>query len=201
MLYVPPGWGHEGVAEGECMTFSIGFRAPSRQEFLAAFLSAASDSPAGSNPRFSDRGRVATTRPGELPADLVGQLQTWARAWRPTTAEIDRFIGCYLTEPAPSVWFEGPERPLSGAAFARAAATHGLRLDRCTRMAWRGRRFFINGECIDPPAGIRRWVRRLADLRLLSPADLSAALAHASLAGLLHGWHEAGWLLIGTQRA
>lgn len=200
MLYVPPGWGHEGVADGECMTFSIGFRAPSRHEFLSAFLSATSDSPAGPDPRFSDRGRVATKRPGELPADLVGQLQTWARTWRPTTAEIDRFIGCYLTEPAPSVWFEGPERALSDAAFARAAATRGLRLDRCTRMAWRGTRLFINGECINPPAGIRSWTRRLADRRSLSPTEVGAALASASFTELLHAWHEAGWLLIGMEQ-
>src|SRR5205085_5385100 len=28
MLYLPPGWGHDGVAVGECITASIGFRAP-----------------------------------------------------------------------------------------------------------------------------------------------------------------------------
>ncbi len=29
MLYLPPRWGHDGVAEGgDCMTCSIGFRAP-----------------------------------------------------------------------------------------------------------------------------------------------------------------------------
>ncbi len=197
MLYVPPGWGHEGVADGECMTFSIGFRAPSRHEFLTAFLSAASDSPAGSDPRFSDRGRVAAQHPGELPADLVGQLQTWARTWQPTTAEIDRFIGCYLTEPSASVWFDGPERTLSEPAFKKASAARGLRLDRCTRMAWRGTRLFINGESIDAQTGTRRWLRRLADERSLSPADAGAALEHAALADLLRDWHEAGWLLIG----
>jgi len=197
MLYVPPGWGHEGVADGECMSFSIGFRAPSRHEFLSAFLSAASDSPAGSDPRFSDRGRIAARRPGELPADLVAQLQTWARTWQPTASEIDRFIGCYLTEPAPSVWFEGPGRPLSETAFTRAITAHGLRLDRCSRMAWRGTRLFINGESIETQAGARRWLRRLADDRSLSPADAGAALGHAALADLLRDWYEAGWLRIG----
>ncbi|MFM6620953.1 MAG: cupin domain-containing protein [Dolichospermum sp.] len=28
MLYLPPKWAHDGVAEGECMTWSIGFRSP-----------------------------------------------------------------------------------------------------------------------------------------------------------------------------
>ncbi|OUS13084.1 hypothetical protein A9Q89_03565 [Gammaproteobacteria bacterium 53_120_T64] len=35
MLYVPPGLAHWGVAEGECMTYSIGFRAPSASELLS----------------------------------------------------------------------------------------------------------------------------------------------------------------------
>ena len=32
MLYLPPRWAHDGVAEGECMTCSIGFRAPAQLE-------------------------------------------------------------------------------------------------------------------------------------------------------------------------
>ena len=36
MLYVPPGVAHNGVAVGDdCMTYSIGFRAPSRAELIA----------------------------------------------------------------------------------------------------------------------------------------------------------------------
>ena len=35
MLYLPPGWGHDGVAVGECITASIGFRAPRARELAA----------------------------------------------------------------------------------------------------------------------------------------------------------------------
>ncbi len=38
MLYLPPRIAHFGVAQGECMTFSIGCRAPSKQEILGAIL-------------------------------------------------------------------------------------------------------------------------------------------------------------------
>ncbi len=37
MLYLPPGLAHYGIAEDECMTYSIGFRAPSHQDILAHF--------------------------------------------------------------------------------------------------------------------------------------------------------------------
>lgn len=38
MLYLPPGVAHYGIAQGECMTYSIGFRAPSRTELLQSLL-------------------------------------------------------------------------------------------------------------------------------------------------------------------
>ncbi|MDC6134742.1 cupin domain-containing protein, partial [Burkholderia gladioli] len=38
MLYLPPHIAHDGIAEGECMTCSIGFRAPSAGELTGQFL-------------------------------------------------------------------------------------------------------------------------------------------------------------------
>ena len=36
MLYLPPDWAHEGVADGgDCMTYSIGMRAPQRGALAA----------------------------------------------------------------------------------------------------------------------------------------------------------------------
>lgn len=37
MLYLPPDFAHHGVALNDCMTFSIGFRAPSQLQLLDAF--------------------------------------------------------------------------------------------------------------------------------------------------------------------
>ena len=34
MLYLPPGLAHHGIARGECMTYSIGFRAPSAAQLV-----------------------------------------------------------------------------------------------------------------------------------------------------------------------
>jgi 50S ribosomal protein L16 3-hydroxylase len=38
LLYLPPGWGHDGVALDACFTCSVGFRAPRGAELAAAFL-------------------------------------------------------------------------------------------------------------------------------------------------------------------
>lgn len=197
MLYIPPGWGHEGTAVGECMTFSIGFRAPSRVEFLSAFLAAAGDAPGGPDPRFGDRGRPPSPRPGELPDDLAERLRGWALGWRPSTASVDRFVGSFLTEPKPTVWFDPPPTLLSASGFSGAATREGLRLDRRSRMAWRGSEVFLNGEPFQAPAGARRWLRRLADRRMLTPAQCLKALGAPALAELLRDWHAAGWLQLG----
>ncbi|MFP6681657.1 MAG: cupin domain-containing protein, partial [Gammaproteobacteria bacterium] len=36
-LYIPPGYAHWGIADGECLTYSIGFRAPSNSEIVDGF--------------------------------------------------------------------------------------------------------------------------------------------------------------------
>jgi 50S ribosomal protein L16 3-hydroxylase len=197
MLYLPPGWQHDGVAVGDCLTFSIGFRAPSRHEFLAAFLAACADEPDGPDPRFTDRGRLPTAHPGELPGDLGDQLRSWALDWRPKPAAVDRFIGCYVTEPKPTVWFD-PPAAMSPSRFGAAARVHGLGVDRRSRIAWRGATIFLNGEAFDASVAGRRALRELADRRALSSARCAQALADEVTADKLHRWHCAGWIILGA---
>ena len=43
MLYLPPKWGHDGVAVGECLTGSVGFRVPSDEGLAAELLQRLAD--------------------------------------------------------------------------------------------------------------------------------------------------------------
>ena len=195
MLYLPPGWAHDGVAMGECMTFSIGFRAPSRHELLHAWLADCADSPIrGTDPRFRDPGVKATTSPARIPDAMQRELSGWIESWRPDAQSISRFIGRFLTEPKPNVWFETTDRPISRTAFAQDVARKGLRADRRSRLAYRGKDFFINGECIEPESGWRPVLRRLADQRCLAPREFAERMDDPALLDLLHDWFEAGWI-------
>ena len=198
MLYLPPGWEHDGIAEGPCMTYSVGFRAPSRREFLAAFLAEAADDPGGRDPRFGDAGRAPSRAPGELPDDLRACLRDWALRWRPDARAVDRFIGRFLTEPKPDDWFES-RAPLPPARFAAAIARQGVRLDRRSRMLHRGARVFVNGECFDVPARDARILARLADRRALEPAQCARLSAESGVGALLRSWHGAGWVQLGDR--
>jgi 50S ribosomal protein L16 3-hydroxylase len=200
MLYLPPGWGHDGVADGPCMTCSIGFRAPSRHEFLAAFLAEAADAPDGADPRFGDRGRAPTSSPGRLPDDLHETLTGWARDWRPDPAQLDDFIGRFLTEPKPTVWFD-PPTPIGLTQFIRRVRQKGLRLDRRTRMLWRGKLLHINGETLHLDAGCRKALRRLADFHFDEAAGYQALEDAHPLFRILHDWYGSGWICIGSDFA
>lgn len=101
ILYLPPNVAHHGVALEEAMTFSIGFRAPSQRELLTAFASELLEQ-RGPNRRFRDPGRFPTQSPAAIaPADLA-QLRTLLReGLSRSDAELDAFLGRYLTQPKP----------------------------------------------------------------------------------------------------
>ncbi len=189
MLYLPPGWGHDGVAVGETMTCSIGFRAASRDEFarevlqrsLDAAAEAEDSSPA--SPLYRDRGQPATQTPGKIPdamqafaneavARLVGDSKALACS-----------LGEWLSEPKPQVWFDESEPILPNC---------GVALDIRTRMMWDQWHVFINGESFRAAGKDATLMRRLADQRFLSAADRSRLGQQA--AQLLDEWACAGWL-------
>ncbi|MGE5160209.1 MAG: JmjC domain-containing protein [Betaproteobacteria bacterium] len=194
MLYLPPGVAHDGTAVGECLTYSIGFRAPTYQELLEPWLADFADHAAVPG-RYADRGLRPARRPAALPSAMVGRINDALRSRRPGRRDTQRFLLRYLTEPKAQVVFERPARPLPARRFAAVAARRGIALARPTRMMYAAGEIGINGECVSMPAGCGESLRGLADRRALtSPAV--AQLPPAALA-LLHGWYAAGWLQLG----
>jgi 50S ribosomal protein L16 3-hydroxylase len=192
LLYLPPGVAHEGTAVGgDCITCSIGFRAPAFQELLDPWFDALAER-ARLRGQYRDPGLPPTTHPAQLPAAMIEAAHAALARVRPTRTDSARALLTQLSEPKPQVSFDAPARPLSPAAFARRAAQAGLRADPRTRMLYAGAAFAINGELHAPAAAARRLLARLADSRRLSGAD--CARVESALLALLHGWHGAGWL-------
>jgi 50S ribosomal protein L16 3-hydroxylase len=185
---------HEGTASGECLTYSIGFRAPTYQELLEPMLV---DFAAHANlrGRFSDRGLSPTQHPAALPAAMLHTLHAKLTAPRPRQGDTARFLLSYLSEPKAQVVFEPPARPLQEASFRVAACRRGVALDRRTRLLYHRGAVGINGEHEVLERGTRTLVQHLADARRLAPAVLRPALA-ASM-GTMHRWYLAGWLHLG----
>jgi 50S ribosomal protein L16 3-hydroxylase len=184
MLYLPPLWGHDGTAEGECMTCSVGFRAAGATELARELLSRLVDEDEGqADPIYRDAAQPATAHPGALPGSLLAFAQgAVAQALKQPQA-LARALGEVVSEPKPQVWFE-PGRALKPAARA-------LRLDRRTRMVYDAKHVFINGESYRAGGRDARLMRQLADQRGLDGRALAALSADAR--ALLSQWCEQGW--------
>lgn len=74
VLYVPPCFAHEGVAVGDdCMTYSIGFRAPSRAELVEGWCEHQAERMSDDD-RYADPDLVRQARPGEISASALDRL-------------------------------------------------------------------------------------------------------------------------------
>ncbi|MBP0589161.1 cupin domain-containing protein [Paraburkholderia sp. LEh10] len=205
MLYLPPHIAHDGVAEGECMTCSIGFRAPSTNELTAQFLyylaerGETSGSRDGAAPLYRDPQQPAVSRPAQLPAALVDKVGAILAKIAWSEKDISSFLGTYLSEPKPSVVFDPPEKPLNEARFVKRAISQGVRLDRKTVLLYDNLSFYLNGEK-SRLADVKNWVIELADTRCLSAKRFVTLSQQSSVTALLHEWYRAGWIQMGELR-
>jgi 50S ribosomal protein L16 3-hydroxylase len=197
MLYLPPNIAHNGIAQTECMTWSIGFRAPARQEISGAFLDYLRDTLQLSG-QYADPGLKATCHPAQIDSALqrritkmLDDIPTRAR----DGATIRRFAGTYLTEPKSHVIFDPPETPLAPSAFRKMAMRHGLELDLRTRMLYDEEHVFINGEAHTPTSELRTLLHALADQRSIS-AIAFAKLASKATPAFLYERYREGVLVV-----
>ncbi|HZV92723.1 MAG TPA: cupin domain-containing protein [Caldimonas sp.] len=185
MLYLPPGWAHEGTAQGPCITCSIGFRAPATNLLAADVLQRLAETRVDDGAQgelYGDRGQAATVHPGRIPAGLqrfadaaVGMALRDREARR-------RALGEVLSEPKRDVWFEAQPAAATGRAVV---------LDRRSRMLYDARHVFINGEAYRAGGGDATLMRRLADARRLCARDVQGLSRPARR--LLGRWVQAGW--------
>jgi 50S ribosomal protein L16 3-hydroxylase len=193
MLYLPPHCAHDGVAVDECTTYSIGFRAPGSTELATAFLDFLRDE-VDLDGRYADPDLAPTAEPARIGAAMVGRCARDLARLRWSPATVARFLGCWLSEPKPTVIFEPPPRPLTRAAFARTLAKAGARLDRRTQLLYDRHHLFINGSALAWPADAANALalRRLANARRID-ARTAATLPVDGIA-LLHRWYCDGYL-------
>ncbi|MDH4873767.1 cupin domain-containing protein [Pseudomonas sp. BN515] len=98
MLYLPPRLAHFGIAEDDCMTYSVGFRAPSAAEvlthftdFLAQFLP--------DEERYSDAGTAPASDPHEIQRDALDRLKVLLNEHMSDERLLLTWFGQFMTEP------------------------------------------------------------------------------------------------------
>lgn len=111
ILYVPPRIAHNGVALGDdCMTYSIGFRAPARSELIAHWcdhlLAEAQD-----EDRYADPGLQRQDNPGEISAQALSALQAMIAEKMQDGDAFARWFGQYTSTRKYSDTEWQPEEP------------------------------------------------------------------------------------------
>ena len=192
MLYLPPHCAHNGVALDGCMTYSIGFRAPSAQELATQFLIFLQDH-LDIPGMYRDPGLAPPRHAAQISEAMLRQATQMLSRIRWSNRDVVIFLGRFLTEPKPHVLFEPPARPLSGKSFRRKCATQGVHLDLKSQMLFYRNVTFMNGEDYRPGTGAFSSLSRLADRREFKP---HTALDHETQQ-LLYQWYQAGYIKIG----
>jgi len=194
MLYLPPQYAHEGVAMDECMTYSIGFRAPSYQELGEAFLESMIDS-IDLPGRYADPDLKPAKHPAEISSAMLSRIAAELNKVRFTQEDIALFVGEYLSEPKAQIYFDAPEENLTRARFLQNAKKNGIKLSLKSQMLHRSNYVFINGTSFEVGDEDLAILTELANARQLSGTIIASA--SADVIDAFHTWHKDGWLRLG----
>jgi 50S ribosomal protein L16 3-hydroxylase len=202
MLYLPPQLAHWGIAVSDgkvdCMTYSIGFRAPKNQELATEFLGFMQDklnqdqlTIAG---MYEDADLGLQEHAAEISTDMVSKVADILKKIQWSNDDVADFLGCYLSEPKPDVVFDANKK-ISLTNFKKNLAKYGISLDLKSQMLFTGNTFYLNGEAVTITGESTKMLIKLADERALSADDLnnSHTLDETLLNQFLE-WYLAGFL-------
>ncbi len=128
MLYLPPRVAHNGIALEECMTLSVGFRAPSHSDLIAEYMGylARTVDPLA---RYSDPDLQPTDDPGKVDLSVIESLRRTLLQLVDDTATFRSWFGRYVTEPRRGAFAMPPDEPWSRETL-REAVDEGSELVR-----------------------------------------------------------------------
>ncbi|MGB8856037.1 MAG: cupin domain-containing protein [Burkholderiales bacterium] len=189
MLYLPPNFAHKGTAINACTSYSIGFRAPSHQELATEFLVYLQDHIALTG-MYSDPNLKPQKHAAEINRDMLNQTADILKKIKYNQLVIASFLGKYLSEPKPYIFFDAPEEKISEKTFFMRARSRAVLLAPASKLLFIKGQFFINGEEFYADKAAQKFFTRLADMRRapLAPRPPAAVIAR------LCEWYNNGYV-------
>jgi len=172
ILYIPPGVAHWGTAQGECTTFSLGFRAPRVNDMLSRWVDELLED-IDPEKFYSDAGQAAVGLPGEI------REEDLARAKAQLSAALEQrgsghWFGEMVTEPR--YVMEITDEDIEVERQLLRASSTSITLLPSAKLAWQqsatGIDVFSNGECIPCSASMQSAIVALCGDRKLQGAGL-----------------------------
>ncbi|MBC7698635.1 MAG: cupin domain-containing protein [Bacteroidia bacterium] len=210
MLYLPPQIAHWGIAvstrneEGDaedCMTYSIGFRAPKNQELASEFLGFMQDKLAQEELKltgmYQDADLALQNHPAEISEAMVKKVSENLQKIKWSDNYVAQFLGTYLSEPKADVIFD-VNKKMTLRVFSEKVAKLGIALDLKSQMLFLNIglndniniHFFMNGEGVIFENQSAEILKELADKRVINAKKID----DASLLQQLYDWYIAGYL-------
>ena len=206
MLYLPPQLAHWGIAVSEgktdCMTYSIGFRAPKNQELATEFLGFMQDrlnqDKVVLEGIYQDADLTLQEHVAEISSAMIKQVCLNLQKIKWSDKVVAEFLGTYLSDPKANVVFD-TNKKMSLKIFSAKLVKNGITLDLKSHMLFvadaESVTFFMNGEAAKFTSDSAELLKALADKRHLMPSDLSDKVAqNTQLQQQLCDWYLAGYL-------
>jgi len=184
LLYLPPHYAHEGVALGpDCMTYSIGFRAPLSLDLAMDLLQRFEIDEESPQILFGDPEQKAVDHPAQIPISIQRFAKKSITQLLSDSDQMQRALGESLTEPKQQVCFQSQNCPKS---------LKRVELNSQSRMMYDDRFIFLNGESWYAKGRDAQMLKKLADQKYLELGDLQKAPEAAI--SLMRDWVKFGWL-------
>ncbi len=155
ILYLSPRFAHDGVALGDdCMTYSVGFRAPARSELIAHWADHLLAELAEDD-RYADPDLALQVNPGEITPAALDRLHAMVTAALADRAGFARWFGGFTTTPKYPDADWTPDVAVSAQSLARGATLHR---NPASRFAFvrtgAGATLFVDGAAYDCPTAL-----------------------------------------------
>ena len=120
MLYIPPQVGHNGIgASDDCMTYSVGFRAPSHAEIMRSFTDFIGEK-LTSESRYTDPDLTLQDNPGEIRPEALQKIREIFTSYLQDDARLGEWLGKFVTDPKYPELDQRPEQPATVAEIREA---------------------------------------------------------------------------------
>ena len=188
MLYLPPRLAHYGIAEDDCMTYSVGFRAPSAAEVLTHFTDFLSQYLTDEE-RYTDADIQPASDPHQIQSDALDRLKSLLAEHMSDERMLLTWFGQFMTEPRYPELVAGPEELLEEDVVGSLEDGGVLIRNPSARMAWSevddDLLLFASGQSRYLPGKLRELLKIICAADALHIDNLSEWLADDDARDLL----------------
>jgi len=196
ILYIPPGFPHEGVALEPSMSFSVGYRASSARDMFSSLADHLVDNELAPQ-QIEDPDRTPCEHSGMINKEDFSRIKKHLLDTLDDTL-ISQFAGRFLTHskceldlPEDDLGFE-PDDVLEMIEQQEVVRLGGLRCLYLEESVSKGI-FYINGEQVDLPPELAPVIPLLCNQQTLSYEDLSPWLDNSQFVNTLTKWLNEGY--------